>query len=259
MVPRRNSRDSYFRAAEAGIKCIETDIHLSADGQLPMIHDHGLGRVTDVGEQTGRPAYNPYTGEGFNPKISTWSFFGEDGIQGLHLRDEQGRVREEHVSSLPEMIHSIYENDVNIMLQLDFKDRRAVEPAYWALKNLTNRAGVPANEWCIYKLYSKWWQTPEVFEALPWVQDAFQSGVQLAFIPVYSPEYNFDQLTSVKLFSETNYTISIEVELMSTAGLLQDVLDYVHVDPTRIAGVLSVSLQARLLRQECLLLSKSMC
>lgn len=41
-----NSRDAYFRASEAGLECIETDIHISADGALPLIHDSGLGRTT---------------------------------------------------------------------------------------------------------------------------------------------------------------------------------------------------------------------
>ena len=152
-------------------------------------------------------------------------------------------MREEHVPSLPEMIHSIYENDLNVVLQLDFKDKRAVEPAYWALKNLTNRAGVPANEWCIYKLQSIWWQTPDVFENLPWVQDAFQSSVRLAFIPVYSAEWEyFDRLTSLKLFRERNYTISVEVELSSVDGPIQDLLDYAQTDPAMTAGILSVML-----------------
>ncbi|KAI8307647.1 hypothetical protein K4K61_003400 [Colletotrichum sp. SAR11_59] len=145
-----NSRDAYFRATEAGLECIETDIHLSLDGHLPMIHDGGLGRTTDVGEQTGQPAYNPFTGQGYNPLVNEHNFTGF--IENLHLRDEQGRVHVERVPTLPEMVHSIYETGANVVLQLDFKEQAAVEPAYWALKNLTNRAGVPANEWCIYKL-----------------------------------------------------------------------------------------------------------
>lgn len=223
-----NSRDSYFRASEAGIECIETDIHLSADGRLPMIHDGGLGRTTDIGEQTSQAAYNPYTGKGYNPKVSGFNFSGENGIEHLHLRDEQGRVRDEYVPTLPQMVQSIYDSGMNVVLELDFKEQSAVEPAYWALKNLTNKAGVPANEWSIYKLQSVWYQTPEDFEALPWVQDAFLSGIQLAFIPVYDAAYDdeFDQLASLKSFAGTNYTISAEVELRSVGGPIQKLLDY---------------------------------
>ncbi|KAK3114702.1 hypothetical protein LTR53_006713 [Teratosphaeriaceae sp. CCFEE 6253] len=227
-----NSRDSYFRASEAGIECIETDIHLSLDGRLPMIHDNGLGRTTNIGEMTGQAAYNPYTAKGYNPKVADFNFTGLGGIEGLRLRDDQGRVRDEYVPALPQMVESIFDSGMNVVLELDFKDETAVEPSYWALKHLTNRAGVPANEWCIYKLQSVWYQTPEVFEALPWVQDAFSSGIQLAFIPVYDAGYidDFDQLASAKLFSQTNYTIGLETELRNTGGPIQDILDYAKQD-----------------------------
>jgi glycerophosphoryl diester phosphodiesterase len=222
-----NSRDAYFRASEAGLECIETDIHLSADGYLPMIHDKGLGRTTDIGEQTGQAAYNPYTGKGFNPDVSTMNFTGLNGIERLRLRDDQGRVRDEYVPSLPQMIESIRDSGMNVVLELDFKDQAAIEPAYWAMKNLANSAGVPANEWCIYKLQSVWYKSPEEFESLPWVQDAFHSGIQLAFIPVYDPAYedDFDQLASMRKFAATNYTISAEIELRSVDGPIQDLLD----------------------------------
>ena len=55
-----------------------------------------------------------------------------------------------------------------------------------------------------------------------------KSGIQLAFIPVYDPGYvdDFDQLASLKLFAETNYTISAEIELRSVGGPIQELLDY---------------------------------
>lgn len=222
-----NSRDAYFRTAEAGIECIETDIRLSKDLQLPMIHDSGLGRVTDVGEQAGEPAYNPFTGEGYDPKVAESNFAGF--MEDLHLRDEQGRVRFERVPTLPEMVQTIHDAEMNVVLELDFKDQDAIEPAYWALKSLKNAAGVPANEWCIYKLQATWYKSPEEFEALPWVQDAFANGIQLSFIPVYEPKYHaeMDQLASLKAFAKTNYTISAEIELMSTDGMSYELLEKV--------------------------------
>lgn len=191
-----------------------------------MLHDSGLGRTTDVGERMGQPAYNPYTGQGYNPHVQDVNFKGF--IEYLHLRDEDGRVHAETVPTLTDMVQSIYDEGTNVVLQLDFKDKTAVEPSYWALKNLTNRAGVPANEWCIYKLESSWWKTPEEFEALKWVQDAFASGIQLAYIPVYLPSQSddYDQLASLKGFLQTNYTISAEIELFSTDGPLQELKDY---------------------------------
>ncbi|EKG10118.1 Glycerophosphoryl diester phosphodiesterase [Macrophomina phaseolina MS6] len=225
-----NSYESYFRAPEAGIECVETDIRLSLDGYLPMIHDSGLGRETDVGEQTGKAAYNPFTGQGYSPKVSESNFSGF--IENLHRRDELGRVRREQVATLPDMIQNIHEAKTNVVLQLDFKDQAAVEPAYWALKNLTNAAGIPANEWCIYKLQAEWYRSPEEFEALEWVQDAFASGIELAFIPVYQPGdvAEWDVLASLQSFAKTNYTISAEIELQSTGGALQHLNDYLDGD-----------------------------
>ncbi|KAK1225990.1 hypothetical protein PQX77_000677 [Marasmius sp. AFHP31] len=229
-----NSRDAYFRASEAGLECIETDIHLSNDCQLPMIHDSGLGRTTDVGEQTNKPAYNPFTSQGYNPKVSGSNFTGF--IEYLHLRDEQGRVRIETVPTLPEMVQAIHDSRLNVVLELDFKDQAAVEPAYWALKDLTNAAGVPANEWCIYKLQATWFKSPEEFEAQAWVQDAFASGIQLALIPVYDPKFDkeMDQLESLKAFAETNYTISAEIEVRSQDGISYELLEAVKSNNYKI-------------------------
>ena len=223
-----NSRDAYFRASQAGIECIETDIRLSADGYLIMLHDAGLGRETDVGEQSGKLAYNPYTGHGYNPAIIKSNYSGF--IENLHYRDEQGRAHFETIATLEDVVSTIQEAATNVVLQLDFKEKAAVEQAYWRLKALTNHAGVPANEWCIYKVQASWWRTPEEFEAQAWVRDAFASGVRLAHIPVYQPsdEADFDTIASVEAFGRTNYTISAEIEMRSNKGPLSSLLGLVQ-------------------------------
>lgn len=193
-----------------------------------MIHDSGLGRETDVGEYSGKEAYNPFTGKGYSPSVKESNYKGF--IEELHLRDEGGRVRDENVPTLPGIVRRIKESSLNVVLQLDFKDEKAVEPAYWQLKSLTNADGVPANEWCIYKLQAKWYKTPEEFEALPWVRDAFANGIQLAYIPVYNPDdvEDFDAFEGLKKFAKTNYTISAEIGLRSTDGPLQEFMDYIQ-------------------------------
>lgn len=193
-----------------------------------MIHDSGLGRETDVGEYSGAEAYNPFTGKGYSPAVKDSDYKGF--IEDLHLRDESGRVRDENVPTLPSIVKRIKQSKLNVVLQLDFKDEKAVEVAYWQLKDLTNAAGVPANEWCIYKLQAKWHKTPEEFEALPWVQDAFSNGIKLAYIPVYNPddEREWDALGGLKAFAKTNYTISAEIGLRSAGAPLQDLMDYVQ-------------------------------
>lgn len=216
-----NSRDAYFRATQAGIECIETDLWMSADGHVVMIHDEGIGRETDVGEYTGQAAYNPFTGQGYNPEVSKSNYTGF--MEHLHLRDEGGRVHIETVTTLPQMIQSIHDTGANVVLQLDFKDRAAVAPAYYALKSMTNAAGVPANEWCIYKTQATWWKTPEEFEAEAWVQDAFANNISLSLLPVYQPAdtWKWDTMASLRAFRKTNYTISSEIELRSVDGPLQ--------------------------------------
>jgi len=193
-----------------------------------MVHDTGLGRETDVGEYTGMPAYNPYTGQGYNPLVKESNFTGF--MEHLHLRDDAGRVHAETIPTLPDMVTEMHELGLDVVLQLDFKDKEAVGPAYWALKNLTNAAGVPANEWCIYKLQASWWRSPKELEALDWMQDAFASGINIAYIPVYNPEdaEAFDTLGSLKAFMKTNYTVSAEIELYSAKGPLQELLDHVE-------------------------------
>jgi hypothetical protein len=97
-----NSRNAYFRAAKAGLECIKTDIILSADEFFPMIHDSGLGREIDVGEQTGNAAYNPFTGQGYSLLVIQSNFTGF--IENFYLHDEVGRVHFETVPILPEMV-----------------------------------------------------------------------------------------------------------------------------------------------------------
>lgn len=201
---------------------------MSSDGVLTMVHDSGLGRETNIGEFSNEPAYNPYTGQGYNPPVAETPW--ESVIENLHVRDETGRVRSEKVRTLPEMVQDIHDAGTNVVLQLDVKVQAAVEYMYWQLKPLTNAAGVPANEWCIYKLQASWWSSPEEFEAEAWVQDAFASGIQLAFIPVYNTDdaEDFDLLESVGAWAATNYTISLEVNMKSNSSALNSIKDWLR-------------------------------
>ncbi|EGP88574.1 uncharacterized protein MYCGRDRAFT_40275 [Zymoseptoria tritici IPO323] len=222
-----NSRDGYFRATQNGIECIETDIRMSADGHIVMLHDAGLGRTTDVGEYTGQTAYNPFTGQGYNPLLRKSNYSGF--VENLHLRDEGGRVHIETVPLVTDLVQSIHDTGANVVLQLDFKEKDAVAPTYYALKSMTNAAGVPANEWCIYKTQAVWWKTPEDFEAEAWVQDAFANNISLTLLPVYQPadSWSWDIAASVKAFQRTNYSISSEFEKKSQGGPLQEGQDAV--------------------------------
>jgi glycerophosphoryl diester phosphodiesterase len=157
-----NSWDAYYRASQAGLECIETDIRISSDGVLTMIHDSGLGRETNIGEFSGEAAYNPFTGQGYNPAVVETPYQGV--IEHLRVRDETGRVHGEKIPTLPEMVQYIHDAETNVVLQLDVKDKNAVEYMYWQLKPLTNAAGIPANEWCIVS--SPAWRTPLLIVAV---------------------------------------------------------------------------------------------
>lgn len=208
-----------------------------------MIHDSGLGRETNIGEFTGQAAYNPFTAQGYNPKLSETPWRGV--IENLHVRDEAGRVKSEMVETLPDMVMKIRDAGVNVVLQLDVKEKAAVEYMYWALKPLANAAGVPANEWCIYKLQASWWHTPADLEAEAWVQDAFANNISLAYIPVVSVDdaEEFDVVQAAEAWAKTNYTISVEVNMKSNQSAISDLQRWIHSDrseaaPFRTSGVL---------------------
>ncbi|KAG8623829.1 hypothetical protein KVT40_008805 [Elsinoe batatas] len=194
-----------------------------------MLHDSGAGRTTSIGESLGLPAYNPFTGQGHNPAISSLPL---SALAPLHLRDGSGRVRAEHPPTLPEMVEFIRDEGIDIVLQLDFKTVDAVEPAYWALKNLTNAKGVAANEWSIYKLQAEWYKTVDEFEGLSWVRDAREEGVRLAYLPVYEPkgegEEGWDMLAGWRGFEGREYTVGVETEMRSEGWGLGGVWEWLE-------------------------------
>jgi hypothetical protein len=80
---------------------------------LPLtIDDKPLGSplpvLDDRSGPTGQAAYSPFTGEGYNPRVVDFNFTGPNGIENLRLRDKQGRITNDFVPSLPQMIESIH-------------------------------------------------------------------------------------------------------------------------------------------------------
>jgi hypothetical protein len=84
--------------------------------------------ATDLGEQDGREAYNPYTGEGHDPEVEDVNYVGY--IVDLYLRDEMRPVRAETVPTIPDIVHADHDEGINLVLELDFKGHAAVSPAY---------------------------------------------------------------------------------------------------------------------------------
>lgn len=64
-----------------------------------------------------------------------------------------------------------------------------------------NASGIPALEWCVFKLDAKFYPTPEELEATKWWKDAQRAGNPL-YIPVFEPDaysYTDGELDRVEL------------------------------------------------------------
>lgn len=85
-----NSFSAVAAAARAGYEAIEIDIRLTKDSQVVVLHDEGLGRLTDVKPPSSESYYNPFTGKGYSPLVKHVNWYGE--LEHLHLRDDSGNV-----------------------------------------------------------------------------------------------------------------------------------------------------------------------
>ena len=87
-----NTMDSFRSAVELGVDMVETDIHVSRDGKLVLIHDHEVDRTTDgtglVREKTFEELETLNAGTAERPaKIPTLREFldycaGDEGVSG---------------------------------------------------------------------------------------------------------------------------------------------------------------------------------
>jgi glycerophosphoryl diester phosphodiesterase len=110
---------SYELAVEHGVDAIELDVHLTADGQLAVIHDDTLDRTTD---RTGRIA--DLTMDQIREADAGAGFAAEDGSQpyaGQGLR----------VPTLPEVLDWLPED---LGLVVEIKAREAADATVAALR-----------------------------------------------------------------------------------------------------------------------------
>jgi glycerophosphoryl diester phosphodiesterase len=107
-----NTMEAYRLAVEQGADAIEVDVHLTADGQLAVIHDDTLERTTD-----GSGAVAALTMEQIRAVDAGATFAGSDGSfphRGRGLR----------VPTLPEVIEWL---PAEIGLVIEIKARAAVD------------------------------------------------------------------------------------------------------------------------------------
>lgn len=111
-----NSLTAFQDAVTAGADGIECDLHLTADGALVVIHDEQLDRTTDS-----------------QGEISDLSLAQ---IQGASLRFPDGRLTQDRVPSLPELLNLLRDLDfkgtLNLELKTDQKDYAGIEAAVLA-------------------------------------------------------------------------------------------------------------------------------
>jgi len=107
-----NTIDAYRLAIEEGADAIELDVHLTADGQLAVIHDETLERTTD-----GSGAVAALTMEQIRGFDAGATFAGGDGSFAY-------RERGLRVPTLPEVIEWL---PAEVALVIEIKARAAVD------------------------------------------------------------------------------------------------------------------------------------
>ena len=85
-----NSLSAVDFAAKEGYEGIEIDIRLTKDGEVVVLHDSGLGRVTNIQPPVGEEHYNPFMGKGYNPLVCETAWHGV--MEHFKLRDHNGDV-----------------------------------------------------------------------------------------------------------------------------------------------------------------------
>ena len=83
-----NSLSAVAGAALAGYEGIEIDVRLSKDGQVVILHDEGLGRISDIKRPSGQDEHNPFTGKGYSPLVKETNWFGV--MEDLRIKDVNG-------------------------------------------------------------------------------------------------------------------------------------------------------------------------
>ena len=84
-----NSYNAFAKAAQLGWESVEIDLRLTKDGKVAVFHDERLGRLTDIKTPEGQMPFNPFTAQGYSPKLCDFEW---KQLKELHLRDGYGRV-----------------------------------------------------------------------------------------------------------------------------------------------------------------------
>jgi glycerophosphoryl diester phosphodiesterase len=95
-----NTMAAFKLAREFGIPGIELDVHLTADGKLPVFHDHYAGRICGA---EGLPPGPEAEGKGLELERSSWA-----ELSGLDVGSWKGaEYSRERITLLPELLEEL--------------------------------------------------------------------------------------------------------------------------------------------------------
>ncbi|WWC67899.1 uncharacterized protein I206_101817 [Kwoniella pini CBS 10737] len=222
-----NSRSSIQKAVEQNVICVEIDIRLTSDNVPVLFHDPTLGRTTNIAEHLQKSEiYSPFTGKGYSPLIEQTPWKG--CIEHLILKEEHGTICEEGVLDFASMLDFIEEQKLDIVIFMDIKVKEVMPFLREIMKDRRNASGVPALEWCVWKVFVHMYGYPKELEEQPWWKEATKIGNPI-YIPVYEPwptRQVDNPLESIKAWSHHPNVIALEIGLRAPGGYMQDLLEY---------------------------------
>lgn len=111
-----NSIEGYITAAKNGATEVETDIYLTKDGEIIIMHDSTLNRTTN------------YTG---SKNVTDMTL---EEIRQYRLLNKDGSVSDAPVPTLKEMFEALKDYDIYYVVELKSGDENMVEPLYKLIK-----------------------------------------------------------------------------------------------------------------------------
>ena len=121
-----NSIEGYLTAVQNGATEVETDIYLTKDGEIIIMHDNTLNRTTN------------YTGTKTVPQMTL------EEIREYRLLNKDGSVSDAPVPTLKEMFEALKDTDVYYVIELKSGDETMVPVLYDLIKeyNVQHRVNI---------------------------------------------------------------------------------------------------------------------
>lgn len=234
-----NSEVAFIRANINGSAVIETDVRLTNDQVPVLFHDAGLGRLTNIYSYapSGEQPFNPFTGEGYNPKITEVKY---DIVSKLFLLHHPGDLPTAyHILSVKEFYDFYYNNYLNLTVFLEVKDPKSV-PLLINMLNADTRdyyhgqgngRELHASDFTIFKFninyfpfYSDW---QKVFseQQVPCCYNAMPSYKSNTYSDFSKRGIDITQSLDSWISSENKKLAGVEIGLKTKGGILQDLYD----------------------------------